>query len=64
MLSIGDIVYFHSLNHFGRNIKELMKEWIDITKFIQADIVMLDIPYLDTTQYKDSLGKAVEDLVL
>jgi DNA invertase Pin-like site-specific DNA recombinase len=52
----GDILYIYSLDRFGRNKEEILKEWNDITKNIQADIVVLDMPLLDTTQFKDSLG--------
>ncbi|MDN3020150.1 recombinase family protein [Paenibacillus sp. BSR1-1] len=60
----GDILYIHSLDRFGRNKEEIVHEWNDITKNIQADIVVLDMPLLDTTQYKDSLGTFIADLVL
>jgi DNA invertase Pin-like site-specific DNA recombinase len=60
----GDILYIHSLDRFGRNKEEILQEWNDITKNIQADIVVLDMPLLDTTQYKDSLGTFIADLVL
>lgn len=33
-------------------------------KNIQAHIVVLDMPLLDTTKYKDSLGNLITDLVL
>jgi hypothetical protein len=36
--------------------KKILQEWNDITKNIQANIVVLDMPLLDTTQFKDSLG--------
>jgi DNA invertase Pin-like site-specific DNA recombinase len=60
----GDILYFYSLDRFGRNKEEILKEWNDITKNIQADIVVLDMPLLDTTQFKDNLGTFIADLVL
>ncbi|WP_078409896.1 recombinase family protein [Priestia abyssalis] len=60
----GDILYIHSLDRFGRNKEEILHEWNDITKNIQADIVVLDMPLLDTTQFKDSLGTFIADLVL
>ncbi|MBG9546051.1 recombinase family protein [Cytobacillus firmus] len=60
----GDILYIHSLDRFGRNKEEILHEWNDITKNIEADIVVLDMPLLDTTQYKDSLGTFIADLVL
>lgn len=60
----GDILYIHSLDRFGRNKQEILNEWNDLTKNIQADIVVMDMPLLDTTQYKDSLGTFIADLVL
>jgi DNA invertase Pin-like site-specific DNA recombinase len=64
VLRKGDILYIHSLDRFGRNKEEILQEWNDITKNIQADIVVMDMPLLDTTQYKDSLGTFIADLVL
>ena len=49
----GDILYIHSLDWFARNKEEILQEWNDLTKYIEADIVVLDMPLLDTTQYKD-----------
>ncbi|MBV7508635.1 recombinase family protein [Bacillus sp. sid0103] len=64
ILRKGDVLYIHSLDRFGRNKEEILQEWNDITKNIQADIVVLDMPLLDTTQFKDSLGTFIADLVL
>ncbi|PEF44624.1 DNA recombinase [Bacillus cereus] len=64
MLRKDDILYVHSLDRFGRNKEAILQEWTDITKNIQAHIVVLDMPLLDTTQYKDSLGTLITDLVL
>jgi len=64
MLRKADILYIHSLNRFGRNKEAILQEWKDITQNIQAHIVVLDMPLLDTTQYKDSLGTLITDLVL
>ncbi|WP_017381317.1 recombinase family protein [Paenisporosarcina sp. TG-14] len=60
----NDVLYIHSLDRFGRNKEEILNEWNDITKNIQADIIVMDMPLLDTTQYKDSLGTFIADLVL
>lgn len=60
----GDLLYMKSIDRFGRNSKEIKKEWEDITQNIKADIKIIDMPLLDTTQYKDSLGTFVSDLVL
>lgn len=62
MLRKGDILYIHSLDRFGRNKEGTLEEWNDITKNIQADIVVIEIPLLDTTQFKDSLGTFIADL--
>ncbi|MGG0285848.1 recombinase family protein [Peribacillus butanolivorans] len=64
MIRKGDVLYIHSLDRFGRNKEEILKEWNDITKNIHADIVVMDMPLLDTTQFKDSLGTFIADLVL
>lgn len=64
MVLKGDILYIYSPDRFGRNKEEILKEWNDITKNIQEDIVVLDMPLLDTTQFKDSLGTFIADLVL
>ncbi|SDG74860.1 Resolvase, N terminal domain [Planococcus glaciei] len=44
--------------------EEILQEWNDLTKNIEADIVVLDMPLLDTTQYKDSMGTFIANLVL
>jgi DNA invertase Pin-like site-specific DNA recombinase len=64
MLRKGDVVYVKELDRLGRNKVEILNEWEDITKNIQAHIVVLDMPLLDTTKYKDSLGNLITDLVL
>ena len=64
MIRKGDVLYIHSLDRFGRNKEKILEEWNDITKNIKADIVVLDMPLLDTTKYKDSLGTFIADLVL
>ncbi|MGV3463698.1 MAG: recombinase family protein [Heyndrickxia sp.] len=60
----GDLLYIKSIDRFGRNSKDIKKEWETITQEIKADIKVLDMPLLDTTQYKDQLGTFVSDLVL
>lgn len=60
----GDVLYIHSLDRFGRNKDEILNEWKEITKNIKADIIVMDMPLLDTTKYKDSMGSFISDLVL
>jgi hypothetical protein len=52
MIRKGDVLYIHSLDRFGRNKEEILQEWNDITKNIQADIVVMDMPLLD--EYEQS----------
>lgn len=60
----GDLLYIKSIDRFGRNSKEIKREWEHITQEIKADIKVIDMPLLDTTQHKDTLGTFVSDLVL
>lgn len=64
VLRHGDIVYIKSIDRFGRNSREIKKEWEDITQQIGADIKVIDMPLLDTTQYRDLMGNFVSNLVL
>ncbi|MGH3042230.1 MAG: recombinase family protein [Gaiellaceae bacterium] len=64
MIRKGDILFIHSLDRFGRNKEEILQEWNELTKNIQVDIVVMDMPLLDTTKFKDSLGNFIADLVL
>lgn len=60
----GDVLFVKSIDRFGRHSQDIKREWADITLNIGADIVVLDMPLLDTRQYKDTLGTFVSDLVL
>lgn len=64
ILRSGDIVYIKSIDRFGRNSREIKREWEEMTQNIGADIKVLDMPILDTTQYKDLIGNFVSNLVL
>jgi DNA invertase Pin-like site-specific DNA recombinase len=48
----------------GRNSREIKKEWEEFTQKIRADIKVIDMPLLDTTQYKDLIGEFVSNLVI
>lgn len=56
-----DIVVFAELDRLGRNKKEIDKEWNDFISR-DIDIVVLDMPILDTTKYQDDLGKLLLNL--
>lgn len=44
----GDTLYLMSLDRLGRNYREIIEQWQHITRDIGADIVVLDMPLLDT----------------
>lgn len=61
----GDILVVKSIDRLGRNYEEILEQWRVITKEKQADIVVLDMPLLDTRQTgRDLTGTFVADLVL
>lgn len=63
-LKRGDILIIKSIDRLGRDYHELQEEWRVITHKKQADIIVLDMPLLDTTRNKDLLGTFIADLVL
>lgn len=64
-LKEGDVVVLHSLDRLGRNYDMIIEEWRKITKEIKANIIVLDMPLLNTTTGQDDLtGKFIADLFL
>lgn len=59
----GDLVVIKSIDRLSRNYKECKQLWEEITSK-GADIVVIDMPMLDTRQYKDLLGSFISDLIL
>ena len=63
-LKPGMVLYIKSIDRLGRNYQELMEQWRIITKEKGADIVVIDMPILDTRREKNLLGTFISDLVL
>lgn len=64
-LTRGDVLHIKSIDRLGRNYDEIITWWGKITKTKEADIVVLDMPLLDTRSKRDDLtGKFISDLVL
>ncbi|MEG2087842.1 MAG: recombinase family protein [Angelakisella sp.] len=63
-LKKGDHLVVKSIDRLGRNYKDIMEQWRRISKEIGADITILDMPLLDTTNCKDLLGTFISDIVL
>lgn len=64
ILRENDVLVIKSIDRLGRNYNMIIDEWKDITKNIKADIVVLDMPLLDTRNNKDLLGTFISDLIL
>ena len=64
ILDADSVLFVTSLDRLGRNYKEIMLQWKAITQEKGADIVVLDMPLLDTRSRKDLLGTLISDLVL
>lgn len=52
----GDVLVVKSIDRLGRNYSEIIEEWRKITQVKKADIVVIDMPLLDTTKNKDLFG--------
>ncbi len=63
-LKKGDLLYIKSIDRLGRNYKEIIEQWQMLTKDMEVDVVVIDMPLLDTRTAKDLLGTFIADLVL
>lgn len=60
----GDTLVVKSIDRLGRNYTEILEQWRLLTKKKQAEIVVLDMPLLDTRQSRDLTGVVIADIVL
>lgn len=61
----GDLLVIKSIDRLGRNYDMIIQEWSDLTKIIECDILVVDMPLLDTrTEGKNLVGKFISDIVL
>lgn len=63
-LNEKSVLYIKSIDRLGRNYGELNEQWRIITKEKKADIVVIDMPLLDTRREKNLLGTFISDVVL
>ena len=59
-----DLLYIKSIDRLGRNYEEIQQQWRVLTKEKGVDIVVLDMPLLDTRRGKDLMGTFLSDVVL
>lgn len=63
-LRAGDVLVVKSIDRLGRNYDEILEQWRFLTKEKGADIVVLDMPLLDTRAGRDLTGTLIADIVL
>ena len=63
-LKKDDLLYIKSIDRLGRNYAEILEQWRILTKEKGIDIVVLDMPLLDTRRGKDLMGTFLSDVVL
>ena len=63
-LKKDDLLYLKSIDRLGRNYNEIQEQWRILTKEKAVDIVVLDMPLLDTRRGKDLMGTFLSDIVL
>lgn len=63
-LKKDDLLYIKSIDRLGRNYEEIQMQWRILTKDKGVDIVVLDMPLLDTRRGKDLMGTFLSDIVL
>ena len=63
-LDSSSVLFVKSIDRLGRNYADLNEQWRIITKEKRADIVVIDMPILDTRRDKNLLGTFISDIVL
>ena len=64
-LKANDLLVIKSIDRLGRNYDQIISEWTYITNTVGADILVLDMPLLDTrTKAETLVGKFISDIVL
>ena len=64
LMDKNDVLVIKSIDRLGRNYTEILEQWRLITKEKGADIVVLDMPLLDTRTSRDLTGSLISDIVL
>ena len=59
-----DLLYIKSIDRLGRNYQEILCQWRELTEGKRVDLVVLDMPLLDTRRGKDLMGTFLSDIVL
>ena len=60
----NDVLYIKSIDRLGRNYQDILEQWRFLVREKRADIVVMDMPLLDTRHGKDLMGTFLSDIVL
>ena len=60
----GDQLCITSIDRLGRNYEEIQEQWRILTREKKVDILVFDMPLLDTRRDKDLIGTLIADIVL
>lgn len=60
----NDVLYIKSIDRLGRNYRQIIEQWSYLTKTKKVDIVVIDMPLLDTRTDKNLIGLFISDIVL
>ena len=63
-LKENDVLYIKSIDRLGRNYEDILEQWRIITKVRKVDIVVIDMPILDTRRDKNLIGTLISDIFL
>ncbi len=63
-LQTGDLVYVKNLDWLGYNYEEILEQWRTLTKKLKADVVVLDMPLVDTRRGKEFMETLVSEVVM
>lgn len=63
-LKVDDVLFVKSIDRLGRDYAEILEQWRILTKEKKIDIVVIDMPLLDTRRGKDLIGTFLSDIVL
>ena len=63
-LKVDDVLFVKSIDRLGRDYAEILEQWRILTKEKKIDIVVIDMPLLDTRRGKDLMGTFLSDIVL
>ena len=63
-LKCKDLIYIKSIDRLGRNYKDVVEQWQYLTRVKKVDIVVIEMPLLDTRRGKDLMGTFLSDIVL